>query len=189
MKKIFVLILCFTVFATAALCDGNTDDGSFFGEDYRDTTNSLKHFSDKDFDNAIEQYKNKFKKPKKVRQKDIKTPTSSYDAKDYNSEFKELMGIVNHTCSVMIPVKVSTENGETLEPGYYSLSTKTFPDKTIKLILSQAGKISASIPAQNAPEYDAETINYCNSVGHSDYVELMYGNIDLSLKGILYIAK
>lgn len=178
---LLIFILSYTMAAMA-------DDDILFTKDYRDTAASTKHFSEKEYQNAIQQYKNGFRKPKKQKAKNKTTPTSSYGSESYKSESAELKSIINHKCNVMIPVNATSSDGNEISPGYYDMSVKTKSDGSKIFVLSQSGKVIASTPAKDGSDYESETINYCTAVGYDTYIKLVYGNIDLSLQGFLNVV-
>ena len=107
-------------------------------------TQNLKHFSDKEYQEAIDMYKNKFQKPKKVKKKDIKTPTTPFES-EANPEYKVLEDIINHKGTIMIPTFCETESGQQIMPGHYSMEYYADKNGNEWLILSQGSKRAAKI--------------------------------------------
>ena len=167
------------------------DDDAFDGLDttnYSHTTQNLKYFSEKEYQQAIESYKNKFQKPKKVRKKDIKTPTSTYSDAESNPEFKVLDEIVNHKGSIMIPTFCVTDSGKEIPPGHYSL--EYYEDKNGKqwLILSQGSiNVAKILSTKSKASANEDTINYAYALGKDNTVKLLYGNIDVAVEAELTV--
>ncbi|MGN0015540.1 MAG: hypothetical protein ACI37T_09010 [Candidatus Gastranaerophilaceae bacterium] len=187
MKKFLFLVLMFGLGISPAIAGDSSD--VFDGLDttnYADVTQNLKYFSEKDYQNAIQQYKNKFQKPKKVKKKDIKTPTSVYADTTKNPEFKVLEEIINHKGSIMIPTVCITETGQEIYPGHYSLEYYTDKNNTEWLILSQGSRKIAKLPTHKSKANDKEdTINYAYAIGKDNCIKLLYGNIDVAVEAVL----
>lgn len=188
MKKfICFMILSLSINSLAIAEESTLED--LARTDFSHTTQNLKHFSDKDFDNAIQQYKNNFKKPKKVRKKDIKTPTSVQGDNDFiGSEFEVLKEVINHTPVIMIPADCISSDGQIIQAGHYSMSVKFDEFNRPFIYLSQGNYKSLKIPAVNSAqnEYE-ETINYGYALGKGDIVKLLYGNVDIAVEASIRV--
>ncbi len=159
--------------------------------DYSHTTQNLKYYSEKDYQNAINQYKNKFQKPKKQKDKDKKVSTSvdiSTDGISENPEFSALQDIVNHKGTIMIPTYCVTDAGEEIAPGHYTLEYVVDDSGVDWLVLSQGVLQVAKIaPKKSNAAQDETTINYAYAVGKNNKITLLYGNIDIAVEATLYI--
>ena len=157
--------------------------------DFSHTTQNLKHFSDKEFENAIQQYKNNFHKPKKVRKKDIKTPTSVQGDSDFiGSEFEVLKEVINHTPVIMIPADCISSDGQEIQAGHYSMSVKFDSENRPFIYLSQGNYKSIKIPAVNSAQNEYEdTINYGYALGKGNVVKLLYGNVDIAVEASIRV--
>lgn len=156
---------------------------------YGHTTQNLKHFSEKQYQDAIQQYKNKFQKPKKVKKKDIKTYTTPVESNELTTEFKSVEEILNHKGSIMIPANCISENGQQIGVGYYSLEYYKDKDENDWLILSQGTRTIAKIPTRKSTaNNDEETINYAYAIGKNDTIKLLYGNIDVAVEAVLDVV-
>lgn len=186
-KKFLQIILIFSVFQLPTMADD-----VFEGLDttnYGDVTGNLKPFTEKQYEDAIQQYKNKFQKPKKVKQKDIKTYTTPTAESETNPEFQVLETVLNHKGSIMIPTNCYTENGQEISPGYYTLEFKTDKDNYGWLILSQGSTPIAKIrPYKSNYNAGEDTINYAYALGKNNIIKLLYGNIDVAVEADLEIA-
>ncbi len=179
---VFLILLQLPVVANEGVFDG------IDSTNYGDTTQNLKPFTEKQYQDAIQQYKNKFQKPKKVKQKDIKTPTSTYSDAESNPEFKVLDEIINHKGSVMIPAICVTEYGQEVKPGYYTLEYNLDNNGYQWLILSQGNVKIAKMPARKtAVTGNEDTINYAYAIGKNDTIKLLYGNIDIAVESVLVV--
>ena len=184
MKKLFFTALIFSLLNIPAFADETTFD-DLARTDFSNTAQSLKHFSDKDFENAIQQYKNKFQKPKKIKKKDIKTPTS-VQGSDISSEFQALQEVVNHTPVIMIPADCITSDGQTVTAGHYTMSVKFDKYEHPFIYLTQGNYKFIKIPAKNSNKNEEEdTINYGYAYGKGNTITLQYGNIDIAVEASL----
>ena len=188
MRKLFFTALIFSVLNIPVFADETTFD-DLAKTDFSHTTQNLKHFSDKQFDEAIQQYKNKFQKPKKIKKKDIKTPTSVQGEKDFaGSEFQALQDVINHTPVIMIPADCKTSDGQTVAAGHYSMSVKFDKNDYPYIYLTQGNYKAIKVPAKNSDKNeDEETINYGYAYGKGNTITLLYGNIDVSVEAKLNV--
>ena len=188
MKKLFLILSLFFISAiNVSAVETSLDDVDMM--DYSHTTQNLKHFSDKEYQDAIEKYKNNFQKPKKVKKKDIKTPTTPFSDAETNPEYKVLDEIINHKGTIMIPTLCTTENGQQILPGHYSMEYYSDNYGTEWLILSQGTKKTAKIKTtKSQASSDESTINYAYAVGKGDIIKLLYGNIDVAVEAKLYVV-
>ncbi len=189
MRKILLIIAITSLLSMPSFAeDGDVFDG-LDKTNYSDTTQNLKPFTEKQYQDAIEQYKNKFQKPKKVKQKDIKTPTSTYSDAESNPEFKVLSDIINHKDTIMIPALCVSEYGQEIAPGHYVLEYSKDRNNVEWLILSQGSVKIAKIPThKSTANNDETTINYAYAVGKGDVIKLLYGNIDIAVEAILDVV-
>jgi len=186
MRNLFFTVIILSFLSFPVYSDELTFD-DLAKTDFSHTTQNLKHFSDKEFENAIQQYKNKFQKPKKVKKKDIKTPTSVQGNAEFaNSEFQVLKDIVNHTPVIMIPADCVTSDGQTVQAGHYTMSVKFDKNDYPYIYLSQGNYQAIKIPAKNSNQNDKEeTINYGYACGKGNTITLHYGNIDIAVEANL----
>lgn len=190
MIKKFLQIFLIIIFSQLSVCAEDVFDG-LDTTNYGDVTGNLKPFTEKQYEEAIQQYKNKFQKPKKVKKKDIKTyttPTSEESVS--NPEIQVLKTVLDHKGSIMIPTVCYTENGQEIMPGYYSLEFKTDKDNYGWLILTQGTTQIAKIrPYKSSCNVGENTINYAYALGKNNVIKLLYGNIDIAVEADLEIAK
>ncbi len=188
MKKFLLLLILFLASLQTTFAD---DSDTFDGLDttnYNDISQNLKPFTEKQYQDAIQQYKNKFKKPKKIKDKDIKIPTSVYSGSDVNAEFEILNDIINHKGTIMIPTFCISETGQKILPGHYSLEYFVDNNKTEWLILSQGSKKIAQLPTHKSDANDKEeSINYAYAIGNNTSIKLLYGNIDVAVEAFLEV--
>lgn len=187
MRKLFGLFFAIILSSVAAnAIETALDDVDT--TDYTHTTQNLKHFSEKEYEKAIQDYKNKFQKPKTVRKKDIKTPTTPFEEADENPEYKVLESVINHKGSIMIPALCKTDNGQEIYPGHYSLEYYEDKSGVEWLILSQGSTKVAKIQSEKSKaSADESTINYAYAIGKGDTIKLLYGNIDVAVEAKLYV--
>ena len=188
MKKLFLILSLFFISAIgASAVESSLDDVDT--TDYSHTTQNLKPFSEKDYQDAIEKYKNHFQKPKKIKKKDIKTPTTPFSDAETNPEYKVLDEIINHKGTIMIPALCETESGQQIFPGHYSMEYYADNNGTEWLILSQGTKKIAKInTVKSKASADESTINYAYALGKGDKIKLLYGNIDVAVEAQLYVV-
>ncbi|MCR5261561.1 MAG: hypothetical protein K6C94_06945 [Candidatus Gastranaerophilales bacterium] len=156
--------------------------------DYTHTTQNLKYFTEKEYQKAIQDYKNHFHAPKKQRKKDIKTPTTPFSDAESNPEYKVLDEVLNHKGSIMIPAVCETDNGEVVDTGHYSLEYYVDKYNQEWLILSQGSMNKIKIAAKKSKSSEKEdTINYAYAIGKGDTVKLLYGNIDVAVEANLHV--
>jgi len=156
--------------------------------DYTHTTQNLKYFTEKEYQRAIEDYKNKFQKPKKVKKKDIKTPTTPFSDAESNPEYKVLDEVLHHKGSIMIPAVCETDNGQIVNPGHYSLEYYVDKYNQEWLILSQGSMNKIKIATRKSKASEKEdSINYAYAIGKGDTVKLLYGNIDVAVEASLHV--
>lgn len=171
--------------------EGGLDDIDM--TDYSHTTQNLKHYSEKEYQDAINQYKNKFQKPKKQKDKDKKVSTSidiDTDGISQNPEFSALQDIVNHKGSIMIPTYCVTDAGEEIAPGHYTMEYVVDSTGTDWLVLSQGSHQVAKIAPQQSDAADDETtINYAYAIGKNNKITLLYGNMDIAVEATLYVEE
>lgn len=189
MKKFLLISLMFILSAFPAISAEDAFD-DVDTTNYGHTTQNLKHFSEKEYQNAIQQYKNKFQKPKKIKKKDIKTYTTPADSNELTSEFKSVEEILNHKGSIMIPANCLSSNGQPIGVGYYSLEYYEDKNGCEWLILSQGSRKVAKIPTKKSTaNNDEETINYAYAIGKGDTIKLLYGNIDVAVEAVLDVVE
>ena len=185
MKKFLLLFILFSFTVLPSIADEDAFD-SIDTTNYSHVTQNLKHFSEKEYQEAINKYKNHFQKPKKTKAKDIKTPTSGYSEQNANPEFKALEEIINHKGSIMIPAVCMTETGVEIMPGHYSLEYYEDKNQTEWLSLSQGHRFIAKLPTKKSKANDnEETINYAYAIGKGNQIRLLYGNIDVAVEALL----
>ena len=186
MRKLFFTVLIFSILNIPVSADETTFD-DLAKTDFSHATQNLKHFSDKQFEEAIQQYKNKFQKPKKIKKKDIKTPTSVQE-EGVSSEFQVLQDVINHTPVIMIPADCMTADGQLVSAGHYTMSVKFDENETPYIYLTQGSYKYIKIPAKNSAQNDKEeTINYGYACGKGNTITLQYGNIDIAVEANLKV--
>jgi len=188
MKKFIISAILFSFVNIGAFAEETTFE-DLAKTDYSHRTQVLKHYSDKEFNNAIEQYKNKFQKPKKIRKKDIKTPTSVQGGDEFvNSEFQALKDVINHTPVIMIPANCVSDDGQKIPAGHYTMSVKFDKNECPYIYLTQGSYKSIKIRAVNSKQNeDEETINYGYAYGKGNTITLQYGNIDIAVEANLRV--
>ena len=187
MKRVILLLVAIFLSSLASFAEESAFD-AIDTTNYSSTTQNLKYFSEKEYQQAIQDYKNKFQKPKKVKKKDIKTPTSTFSNVEENPEFQILEDIINHKGSIMIPTLCTTENGQEIYPGHYSLEYQSDDFGNQWLILSQgSAKIAKILSKKSKAAGDESTINYAYALGKGDKIKLLYGNIDVAVEADLYV--
>lgn len=189
MKKFLFISFILLITSSPALCDVSDTFDGLDTTNYGDITQNLKPFTEKQYQDAIQQYKNKFQKPKKVKEKDIKTPTSVYSEANVNPEFKALEGIINHKGTIMIPALCVSESGDEILPGHYSLEYYIDKNQIEWLVLSQGPQKVAKLPTHKSSANDnEETINYAYAIGKGNLIKLLYGNIDVAVEAFLDVV-
>ena len=184
MRKLFFTVLIFSILNVPVFAEETSLD-DLARTDFSHTTQNLKHFSDKQFEDAIQQYKNKFQKPKKIKKKDIKTPTSVQE-EGISSEFQVLQDVINHTPVIMIPAECITADGQLVSAGHYTMSVKFDENEKPYIYLTQGSYQSIKIPAKNSSQNEKEeTINYGYACGKGNTITLHYGNIDIAVEASL----
>lgn len=190
MKKTILLLIPFIFFLSSPVLAGV---GEAFDDidttNYSHTTQNLKPFTNKQYQDAINQYKNNFQKPKKEKEKNKIIPTSNYsNADDFDKEFSAFQEVINHKGAVMIPATCIAANGEIINPGHYALEYYQDNLNNDWLILSQGSKIFAKLKARPSNVSDKEeSVNFAYAVGKSDIITLIYGNIDVAVESDLQI--
>lgn len=161
--------------------------------DYSSATQNLKYFSDKDYQKAINQYKNHGQKQKKQKAKDKKVTTSiNIENSDIteNPEFSALQNIINHKGTIMIPTYCITDAGEEISPGHYTMEYIVDSTGTDWLILSQGTQQIAKIAPEKSNAAENETtINYAYAIGKNNRITLLYGNMDIAVEATLYVEE
>lgn len=187
MKRLFLFLLGLFI---VNILPAYADDGIYDVDttDYTHTTQNLKYFSEKEYQRAVDSYKNKFQKPKKVKKKDVKTYTTPFSDAETNIEYKTLEEVLNHKGAIMIPTFCKSSDGQQIAPGHYSLEYYMDNNGIEWLILSQGAKKIAKLKTQKSKAAANEkTINYAYAVGKDDIIKLLYGNIDVAVEADLYV--
>jgi hypothetical protein len=189
MKRILILIIFILSGLLPSYAEGGLEDVDT--TDYTHTTQNLKYYSEKQYQDAINRYKNKFQKPKQEKAKNKRTPTSISGQSDVNTnpEFTELQSIINHKGSIMIPAYCKTDAGQEINPGYYTLEYIVESNGEDWLVLSQGSNKIAKIVPHKADSADEKTINYAYAVGKDNRITLLYGNIDIAVEAELFIEE
>lgn len=191
MKKFLLWIISIYFSLIPCFAEGGLESVDM--TDYSHTTQNLKYFSEKEYQNAINQYKNKGQRPKKQKAKDKKV-TTSVDIENgdisKNPEFSALQDIVNHKGTIMIPTYCVTDAGEEIAPGHYTMEYIVDSTGTDWLVLSQGTHQVAKIaPEQSNAAEDETTINYAYAVGKNNRITLLYGNMDIAVEATLYVEE
>lgn len=189
MKKFLLLII--SLFITLSPCFAEGGLESVDMTDYSSTTQNLKYFSEKDYQNALNHYKNKNQKKQKAKDRKV---TTSVDADisgiNQNPEFSALQDIVNHKGTIMIPTYCTTDAGEEIAPGHYTMEYIVDATGTDWLVLSQGTHQVAKIaPEKSDAAEDENTINYAYAVGKNNRITLLYGNMDIAVEATLYVEE
>lgn len=191
MRKFLLSIISICLTISPCLAEGGLESVDM--TDYSSTTQNLKYFSEKDYQKAINQYKNKGQHPKKQRAKDKKVTTSvdiETDGVNQNPEFSALQDIVNHKGTIMIPTYCTTDAGEEIAPGHYTMEYVVDATGTDWLVLSQGSRQVAKIaPEPSDAAEDETTINYAYAVGKNNRITLLYGNMDIAVEATLYVEE
>lgn len=95
---------------------------------------------------------------------------------------------LSQTLTVMIPMTAYSEDGTSIQPGYYKLSCRKITNDEYVLDLSQGQKRILSVEAkQTQQDLEQESISFCNAeIIDNGRIRLMYGSIDLNLVGYIY---
>ncbi|MBQ2644515.1 hypothetical protein IJG14_02960, partial [bacterium] len=126
--------------------------------------------------------------PKKIKKKDIKTPTTPFADNVANPEYKILDDIINHKGAIMIPTMCQTSTGQKIYPGHYSLEYSKDQNDNEWLILSQGLSQKIKIATEKSQaSADEKTINYAYAIGKDDVIKLLYGNIDVCVEATLQV--
>lgn len=191
MRKFLLSIISICLTISPCFAEGGLESVDM--TDYSSTTQNLKYFSEKDYQKAINQYKNKGQPPKKQRAKDKKVTTSvdiETDGVNQNPEFSALQDIVNHKGTIMIPTYCTTDAGEEIAPGHYTMEYIVDATGTDWLVLSQGSHQIAKIaPEPSDAAEDETTINYAYAVGKNNRITLLYGNMDIAVEATLYVEE
>ena len=90
----------------------------------------------------------------------------------------------------MIPTYCTTDAGEEIAPGHYTMEYVVDATGTDWLVLSQGSRQVAKIaPEPSDAAEDETTINYAYAVGKNNRITLLYGNMDIAVEATLYVEE
>ena len=194
MIKKFVIILLIFFSPSILFADDKGSSQNEWGENssvFNDGFQNQKPVSDKKMHEAIDKLKERMlsKKQRKIK-KEVQplSPSSDFEhLKDF-AESQSPDDALSQTHTVMIPMQAFSEDGISIQPGYYKLSCRRIGENIYVLDLSQGTKVVLTVSAQQTQQdLEQDTITFCDAeIIDNGRIRLMFGSIDLNLVGYIY---
>lgn len=193
LKKLLIIILLFFI-STSSFAEEKDSVKSEWGENssvFNDGFQNQKPVSDKKMQEAIDKLKERMLTRKQRRIKSEVQPLSPSSDFEHLKEFAESQSpddALSQTHTVLIPMQAYSEDGISIQPGYYKLSCRKIGEQIYVLDLSQGTKVLLTVSAkQTQQDLEQETITFCNAeIIDNGRIRLMFGSIDLNLVGYIY---
>ena len=174
------LVCAFPVLAEDNGLWDNFGDINFYNSDEQTAV------SDKQFDETVENVKEKQKKIKLFGPREPKKMKGQSYQESNETEF--LSGIENETPVLRIPYELVTADGKTLPIGHYQAVFEKDSEDRVTMKLYQAHYMLAEFPAQETEEdlFD-DKINYLTIEDYdNEQVKINYGSMDFNAFAIVH---